>query len=86
MTRTKNFALGETYDGILSDLVDKGHFETETEAVKAGLRMLADHEMRVQSLRQAIDAADQEISSGLGQEYHSAEDLLADVMADEDRR
>lgn len=85
MTRTKNFALGETYDGILSDLVNNGQFETETDAVKAGIRLLADHEMRVQSLRQAIDAADQEIAAGRGQEYNSAADLLADVMTDDDR-
>jgi antitoxin ParD1/3/4 len=86
MTRAKSFALGDTYEGILSDLVSNGHFETETEVVKAGLRMLAHYEMRVQSLRQAIDAADGEIEAGLGQEYRSAADLLADVMADDDGR
>lgn len=48
--------------------------------------MLADHEMRTQSLRQAIGDADQEIALGLGEEYHLAADLLTDVMADDDRR
>lgn len=86
MTPAKTFALGETYDGILTDLVSKGHFETETDAVKAGLRMLADHETRLHSVRQAVAAADQEIEAGLGQRYSSANELLADVMTDDDSR
>lgn len=80
MARAKTFSLGDTYDGILSDLVRNGRFGTETEAVRAGIRMLADYEMRVRSLRQEISAADAEIEAGLGKEYANANDLLTDVM------
>ncbi|CDZ71562.1 type II toxin-antitoxin system ParD family antitoxin [Neorhizobium galegae] len=80
MARAKTFSLGDAYDGILADLVKNGRFGTETEAVRAGIRMLADYEMRVQSLRHAINAADAEIEAGLGKEYASGADLLADVM------
>ncbi len=86
MARAKTFSLGEAYDGILADLVRNGRFGTETEVVRAGIRMLADYEMRMQSLRQAISAADEEIEAGLGIEYESAEALLADVMNDDDER
>jgi antitoxin ParD1/3/4 len=84
MARAKTFSLGDAYDGILSDLVKNGRFGTETEAVRAGIRMLADYEMRIQSLRHAINAADAEIEADLGEEYASGADLLADVMSEGD--
>jgi antitoxin ParD1/3/4 len=80
MARAKTFSLGDTYDGILSDLVRNGRFGTETEAVRAGLRMLADHEMKMRALRRGIDEADAEIAAGKGRDYASGEDVLADVM------
>ena len=76
MARTKTFSLGDTYDGILSDLVTNGRFGTETEAVRAGLRMLADYETRVQSLQRAVAGADAEIAAGQGLEVSSADELL----------
>lgn len=86
MARAKTFSLGDAYDGILADLVKHGRFGTETEAVRAGIRMLADYEMRVQSLRQAIQSAESQIEEGLGIEYDSHEALLADVMNDDEGR
>ena len=66
MARTKTFSLGETYDGILADLVRSGRFGTETEAVQAGIRMLADYELNLRSLRQEISAADAEDHHAIG--------------------
>ena len=80
MARAKTFSLGDTYDGILSDLVQNGRFGTETEAVRAGLRMLADYELKAHALRRDITAAVAEIDAGKGREYTSAAELLADVM------
>jgi antitoxin ParD1/3/4 len=80
MERAKTFLLGDSYDDLLSDLVKNGRFGTETEAVRAGLRMLADHEIRIQALRRDILAADAEIDAGLGKDYVDTGDLLEDVM------
>ncbi|WFU09195.1 type II toxin-antitoxin system ParD family antitoxin [Rhizobium sp. CB3090] len=82
MARAKTFSLGDTYDGILADLVKNGRFGTETEAVRAGIRMLADHELKMQALRQDISIADAEIKAGLGREYSDSAALLKDVMND----
>lgn len=79
MARAKTFSLGEAYDGILSDLVRSGRFGTETEAVRAGIRMLADHETKMRALQREIGAADTEIAAGLGKEYGSGAELLTDV-------
>lgn len=80
MARAKTFSLGDTYDGILFDLVQSGRFGTETEVVRAGIRMLADYEMNMRALRQEIGAADAEIAAGRGKEYASGDALLHDVM------
>ncbi|AYG69741.1 MULTISPECIES: type II toxin-antitoxin system ParD family antitoxin [unclassified Rhizobium] len=80
MARAKTFSLGDRYDGILSDLVRNGRFGTETEAVRAGIRLLADHELKMQVLRRGIQTADEEIEAGLAKEYANGADLLKDVM------
>jgi antitoxin ParD1/3/4 len=68
MARAKTFSLGDAYEGILSDLVQSGRFGTETEAVRAGIRMLADYETKLRALRRDIGAADADIAAGLGKE------------------
>ncbi|ANL46072.1 ribbon-helix-helix domain-containing protein [Rhizobium phaseoli] len=80
MARAKTFSLGDTYDGILSDLVRNGRFGTETEAVRAGIRMLADHELNIEALGREIQTADSEIEADLGKEYATGADILKDVM------
>ena len=80
MAKAKTFTLGDPYDGILSDLVKRGRFGTETEVVRAGIRLVADHEVKMQALRREIDRADAEIEAGLGTEYSGAGDLLQDIL------
>ncbi len=80
MARAKTFSLGNPYDGILADLVQSGRFDTETEVVRAGIRMLADHEVKISSLRQEISAADAQIAAGKGKTYASGAEILDDVM------
>ncbi|OLP53826.1 hypothetical protein BJF92_04350 [Rhizobium rhizosphaerae] len=82
MAQAKTFSLGDSYDAMLDDFVKNGRFETETDAVRAGLRMLADYESRLQTLRRTINDADREIESGLGKEYSSGAELLRDVMSE----
>ncbi len=52
MARAKTFSLGDAYDGMIADLVKSGRFSTETEVVRAGIRMLADYEARMSALRE----------------------------------
>lgn len=57
-----------------------GRFGTETEVVRAGIRMLADYEVKMRSLRQDIGAADAEIAAGRGKTYSSSAEILDEVM------
>ncbi|OLP59852.1 hypothetical protein BJF93_09575 [Xaviernesmea oryzae] len=82
MAQAKTFSLGDPYDAILADLVRTGRFKTEADAVKAGLRMLADDDNGVRALRQNISEADAEIEAGLGKEYRSGAELMRDVMSE----
>lgn len=80
MARAKTFSLGDTYDGMIADLVKSGRFSTETEVVRAGIRMLADYEAEMRKLREQIGAADREIADGKGIEFAGADDLFKTVM------
>ena len=80
MAKAKSFSLGDPYEHILTDLVQNGRFGTETEAVRAGIRRLADYEFKLAALRREIAIGDAEIDAGLGKEYTSSEELLDDVM------
>lgn len=82
MARAKTFSLGDAYDGILADLVQSGRFGTETEAVRAGIRMLADYEIKMRALRQDISSADAEIVAGHGKEFTSSAELLKAVTGE----
>lgn len=48
--------------------------------VRAGIRMLADYEVKMRSLRQDIGAADAEIAAGRGKTYSSSAEILDEVM------
>jgi len=78
--KAKNFTLGDPYEAILSDLVKKGRFNTETEVVRAGIRMVADYETKMRTLRSEIDIADAEIEAGLGNEYANAQELTDKII------
>ena len=79
MARAKTFSLGDAYDGMISDLVKSGRFSTETEVVRAGIRMLADYEAEMQKLREEISAADRQIADGEGIEFSNGKTLLRAV-------
>ena len=89
MAQYKSYALGETCENILAELVDNGRFETKSEALRAGIRLLADHEAQMSKLRsiqKAIDIADEEIEQGLGTEYKNADDLTRKIIASGKKR
>ncbi|WP_189637723.1 hypothetical protein [Rhizobium phaseoli] len=47
--------------------------------MRAGIRMLADHELNIEALGREIQTADSEIEAGLGKEYATGADILKDV-------
>ncbi len=59
MARNTSFALGEHFAGFVESQVSTGRFATASEVVRAGLRLLEEHEARVRALQDALIAGEQ---------------------------
>ncbi|MEM7428832.1 MAG: type II toxin-antitoxin system ParD family antitoxin, partial [Pseudomonadota bacterium] len=70
----KSYVVGERYEAFIARQIDEGRFNNASEVVRAGLRLLEDHETRLASLRAAVDAADADVEAGNVFEYAGAED------------
>jgi antitoxin ParD1/3/4 len=55
MAQNTSITLGEHFQDFTSDLVRDGRYGSVSEAIRAGLRLLEEHEAKVKVLRQAIE-------------------------------
>ncbi len=64
MSRNTSVTLGEHVTEFIQDKVANGRFESTSEAVRAGLRLLEEHEARLDLLRQKLAVAEKQLDSG----------------------
>ena len=74
MTMSKNtsVSLGQYFDGFVHELIDTGRYKNVSEVIRAGLRLLEEEEIKVRSLRKAIDEG---IASGSDKGFNPRENL-----------
>ena len=51
---TRNVVLSEPQEGLIHDLVETGRYQNASEVIRAGLRLLEDHEAALQDVRAGL--------------------------------
>ncbi len=54
MAKNTSVTLGEHLEGFISTQIDTGRYGNVSEVVRASLRLLEEHEQKVEALRQAL--------------------------------
>ncbi|BEV10052.1 type II toxin-antitoxin system ParD family antitoxin [Asticcacaulis sp. DW145] len=59
MARTTSISLGDHFTGFIATQLEEGRYGSATEVVRAGLRLLEEHEAKVKALQQALIEGEQ---------------------------
>ena len=54
MARNTSVSLGDHFVGFIDERVASGRYNSASDVIRAGLRLLEDHETRVEALREAL--------------------------------
>ena len=74
MQKNTSVTLGEHFESFIAHQIDTGRFASASEAIRAGLRLLEEHEMKLQALRKALKEGEE---SGFAD--YSLEGLLQEL-------
>jgi antitoxin ParD1/3/4 len=66
MSRNTSVTLGNHFSTFVNDKIEAGRFESTSEAVRAGLRLLEEEEAKIDILRQTLAAGENQLDQGLG--------------------
>jgi antitoxin ParD1/3/4 len=54
MPRNTSVTLGEHFEGFIAEQIASGRFESKSEVMRGAMRLLEEHEQKVQALRRAL--------------------------------
>ena len=66
MPRNTSVTLGDHLSDFVNNKIEAGRFESASEAVRAGLRLLEEQETKLDILRQTLEAGEIELDQGKG--------------------
>lgn len=72
MQKNTSFTLGNHFEGFITKEIKDGRFNSASEVVRAGLRLLEEHEQKVMALRAALIEGE---TSGISQ--RSVQDIIS---------
>ncbi len=76
----KTVALGDYFEKFIADQVSRGRFNNESEVVRAGLRLLEEHELKLKELRALIDQGDRAYHEGRHTTAEDPSGLADDII------
>jgi len=66
MPRNTSVTLGEHFSAFVNTIIRRGRFESTSEAVRAGLRLLEAEETKLQILRETLANGEAQLKAGQG--------------------
>jgi len=66
MQRNTSVTLGHHFGGFIEEKIQQGRFESTSEAVRAGLRLLEEHEAKLDLLREKLAVGAAQLDRGEG--------------------
>lgn len=66
MPRNTSVTLGEHLNDFVNSKIEAGRFESASEAVRAGLRLLEEQEQKLDLLRKTLEAGELQLDQGQG--------------------
>ena len=66
MQRNTSVTLGNHFAGFVENKIQQGRFESTSEAVRAGLRLLEEHETKLDLLRNKLTIGEAQLNRGEG--------------------
>ena len=66
MARNTSVTLGKHFDGFVESKVREGRYGSTSEAVRAGLRLLEEQEVKLEILKATLLSGEAELDQGLG--------------------
>lgn len=70
--------LGETLEAVVNDLVANGRYNSKSEVLREGVRLVQEREAALRRLDQAIDAGLADVAAG---RMRAAEEVFAELRA-----
>lgn len=67
MAQNTSISLGNYFDNFVKSKVNKGRYKNVSEVIRAGLRLLEEHENKLQILKDAIQEG---VDSGIAEDFN----------------
>lgn len=77
MAHNTSISLGNYFESFVKSRISKGRYKNASEVIRAGLRLLEEHENKVQALKDAIQEG---IDSGIAEDF-DADEFLKELKA-----
>jgi antitoxin ParD1/3/4 len=65
MAKNTSIKLGDHFDGFINAQLQHGRYGSASEVIRQGLRLLEEHEQKVEALRQAIIEGEESGNDGI---------------------